>query len=57
MKNRDIKLANEQAGIYRQYYQPSWNIWRFTKSILGVFLMGSSTCAHNNVHYKPKSLR
>jgi hypothetical protein len=43
MKNRNIVHSHEEAEIYREYYKPSFNVWRFTKSILGVLIFGSST--------------
>jgi len=45
MKNRDIVHARQEVKIYREYYQPSLNLWRFTKSIIGVLFFGSSTVA------------
>jgi len=45
MKNRDIVHARQEVKIYKEYYQPSFNLWRFTKSIIGVLFFGSSTVA------------
>lgn len=47
MKNRKIVHAHQEVEIYREYYKPSFNLWRFTKSILGVLIFGSSTVANN----------
>lgn len=47
MKNRDIVHARQEVKIYREYYQPSLNLWRFTKSIIGVLFFGSTTVASN----------
>lgn len=52
MKNRNIMHSRQEVKIYRAYYQPSFNMWRFTKSILGVFLFGSSTVASHSRHPK-----
>ena len=43
MKNKDITHARQEVKIYRDYYRPSFNMWRFTKSILGLLIFGSST--------------
>jgi hypothetical protein len=45
MKNKNIVHARQEVKIYREYYQPSLNLWRFAKSIFGVLLFGSSTVA------------
>lgn len=45
MKNRNIVHAHEQAKIYRHYYKPSLNIFRLLKSVLCVFISGSSSAA------------
>ncbi len=42
MKNRNIVHAREEARIYGDQYKPSLNVFRFAKSILCVFLHGSS---------------
>lgn len=47
MKNRNIVHARQEVKIYKEYYQPSLNLWRFTKSILGVLFFGSTTVANN----------
>lgn len=45
MKHKDIVHAHEQAKIYHQYYKPSLNIFRLLKSVLAVFISGSSHAA------------
>ena len=45
MKNRNIVHAHEEAKIYHHYYKPSLNIFRFLKSVLSVFISGSSPAA------------
>jgi hypothetical protein len=45
MKNKDISHANEEAKIYHNYYKPSLNILRLFKSVLSVFISGSSPAA------------
>ncbi|MFL5811078.1 MAG: hypothetical protein ACJ749_16270 [Flavisolibacter sp.] len=45
MKNRNISHAHREVEIYREYYKPSLNVWRFTRSILGVLIFGSTTVA------------
>lgn len=52
MKNRDIVHARQEVKIYREYYQPSLNLWRFTKSIIGVLFFGSSTVANHSATKK-----
>lgn len=49
MKNKNIVHAHEGVEIYRDYYRPSLNLWRFTKSILGVLIFGASTVPQHNV--------
>jgi hypothetical protein len=45
MKNRNIVHSHEQAKIYHSYYKPSFNLIRLLKSVLGIFLTGSSPAA------------
>lgn len=45
MKNKHIVHAHEEAKIYQQYYRPSFNLLRLLKSILCVFISGSSPAA------------
>jgi len=45
MKNKHIVHAHEEAKIYHNYYKPSFNIFRLIKSILCVFISGSSPAA------------
>jgi hypothetical protein len=45
MKNKNIIHSHEEARIYRQYYKPSLNIFRLFKSVLSVFVSGSSPAA------------
>jgi len=45
MKNKNIIHSHEEARIYRQYYKPSFNIFRLLKSVLAVFISGSSPAA------------
>ena len=52
MKNRNIVHAHQEAEIYKEYYKPSFNMWRFTKSILGVLLFGRSTVVRSYVPTK-----
>ncbi len=54
MKNRNIVHARQQVKIYKAHYEPSFNLWRFTKSILGVLLFGTSTVPRN---YTPSGRR
>lgn len=45
MKNRRIKHSRQETKIYESYYKPSFNLWLFLKSILGVVIYGRSTVA------------
>ena len=54
MKNRRMKHACQETKIYESYYKPSFNLWRFLKSILGVVIFGRSTVANS---YVPGSKR
>jgi len=45
MKNKNIVHSHEEAKIYRSYYKPSFNLFRFFKSVLSVFISGSSPAA------------
>ena len=54
MKNKRITHSREQVEIYKDYYRPSINLWRFAKSILGVLIMGSGSAAHHYVHVKKR---
>lgn len=52
MKNKKIARANEAAKIYRHYYKPSLNIFRLLKSVLSVFITGTSLAGENNSERK-----
>jgi hypothetical protein len=54
MKSKSITHARQQVEIYKDYYKPSLNLWRFTKSVLGVLIFGSSPVAN---HYTPVKKR
>jgi hypothetical protein len=45
MKHKHIVHAHEQAKIYHRYYKPSLNIFRLLKSVLAIFISGSSHAA------------
>jgi len=45
MKNKNIVHSHEEAKIYRSYYKPSLNLLRLFKSVLSVFISGSSPAA------------
>jgi hypothetical protein len=47
MKNKRIEHASEEVKIYRDYYKPSFNVFRFFRSIFGVLLFGSTSVAHS----------
>jgi hypothetical protein len=52
MKNRHIVHSHEEAKIYRNYYKPSLNIFRFVKAVLAVFVSGSSPAAASSFRRK-----
>lgn len=52
MKNRGIAHAHEAARIYQRYYKPSFNIVRLLKSVLAVFISGSSPASGGFVRRK-----
>ncbi|HUQ96111.1 MAG TPA: hypothetical protein VM010_00495 [Chitinophagaceae bacterium] len=54
MKNKRIEHSHREVTIYKAYYKPSFNLFRFFKSILGVLLFGSTSVAH---HYAPVERR
>jgi hypothetical protein len=45
MKNRHLVHSHESARIYRNYYKSSFNIFRLLKSVLSIFISGSSHVA------------
>jgi hypothetical protein len=57
MKNRRIKHSRQETKIYESYYKPSFNLWLFLKSILGVVIFGRSTVAHGYAPTSKRSLR
>ncbi len=57
MKNRNIVHAHQEAEIYRDHYRPSFNMWRFTRSILGVLIFGSTTVANSYSTTKKRILK
>jgi hypothetical protein len=42
MKSNHIARHHEQAKIYHHHYRPSLNILRLFKSVLAVFISGTS---------------
>jgi hypothetical protein len=56
MKNRNIRHARQEVKIYEMHYKPSFNILRFTKSILGVLIFGRTTVAHSAIASRMKTL-
>jgi len=57
MKNRNIVHAHQEVEIYRDYYKPSFNLWRFVKSILGLLIFGSCTVANSYATTKKRNLK
>ena len=55
MKNKPIIHSHEEAKIYRSYYKPSLNIFRFSTSVLGVFISGSSPAAQGYDHNRKRA--
>jgi hypothetical protein len=49
MKDKKLVHAHEEAVIYREYYKPSMNLWRFVKSILGVLIFGNHNVARSYI--------
>ena len=45
MKKKTLTHHYESAKIYRHYYKPSLNFIRLLKSVLSVFISGSSAAA------------
>ncbi|HEY6062491.1 MAG TPA: hypothetical protein VIV35_02715 [Chitinophagaceae bacterium] len=45
MKNKHLVHANQSAKIYRHYYKSSFNIFRLLKSVLSIFISGTSHVA------------
>lgn len=57
MKNRNTVHAREAAKIYGEHYKPSINLFRFTKTILGVLFFGNCSVASSYVPSKRRTLR
>ena len=55
MKNKSIVHTHEEARIYRHYYKPSLNIFRFFRSVLSVIISGSSSAAQGYDHNRKKA--
>jgi hypothetical protein len=55
MKNKSIVHTHEEARIYRHHYKPSLNIFRFLRSVLCVFISGSSPAAQGYDHNRKKA--
>lgn len=53
MKNKPIIFLYEEAKAYKHHYRPSLNFVRFFKSIIGVFISGSSPAAQG-INYNRK---
>ena len=50
MKTKKMRYHVESAKIYRQHYQPSYNILRMLKSLLAVLIHGSSAAVSSAYH-------
>ena len=48
MKNKFISFAREEARIYKNYYRPSFNIFRFFNAIFGILISGSTHVSHEH---------
>lgn len=57
MKNKSIERSRREVKIYRDYYKPSFNVFRFLKSIFGVLIFGTPSVAHHYVPAERKKLR
>lgn len=57
MKNRRIVHARQEVKIYEDYYKPSFNLFRFLKSILGVLIFGRFSVAHSYIPAKKRTLK
>ena len=58
MKNKQrLTHYREEVRIYRDHYKPSFNMFRFAKSILGVLMYGSTSVAHSYLPVERKKLK
>ncbi len=57
MRNKHISHVREEVKIYEHHYKPSFNVVRFTKSILGVLIFGQPTVAQGYVPIKKRSFK
>mgnify|MGYP003575036341 CR=1 FL=1 len=58
MKNRQrFSHYREEVKIYRDHYKPSFNVFRFAKSILGVLMFGSTSVAHSYLPVDRKKMK
>lgn len=57
MKNRKIVHARQEVKIYEDYYKPSFNLFRFIKSIVGVLIFGRFSVAASYIPAKKRTLR
>lgn len=58
MKNKQrLTHYREEVRIYRDHYKPSFNMFRFAKSILGVLMYGSTSVAHCNIPVERKKFK
>ncbi|HEY0752039.1 MAG TPA: hypothetical protein VGD26_12840 [Chitinophagaceae bacterium] len=57
MKNRKIVHARQEVKIYENYYKPSFNLFRFIKSIVGVLIFGRFSVATSYIPAKKRTLR
>lgn len=58
MKNKQ-RLTHycDEVRIYRDHYKPSFNLFRFAKSILGVLVYGSASVAQGYQPMERKKLK
>jgi len=57
MKDRGIAHSRREVEIYKAYYKPSFNLLRFFKAILGVFIFGRTSVAHSYIPIKKRPLK
>lgn len=52
MKSKHLVYHHQSAKIYRHHYKSSFNILRLLKSVLSIFISGTSHVAHTHAFRK-----
>ncbi len=54
MEKNNMYFDTQKAKLYKNYYRPSFNIYRFIKSLLSVIVAGQSPLESSYYYHKKR---